>query len=95
MTEKSINEIDPSPEYVKGFNEGYTMAKYMPNVAGQIVSSLGNDERSVGFKNGKEQLDYEIEITPKYMLRYKDDYGDIGQHQDKTMDHDDIEPELE
>lgn len=95
MLEQSINELDPSPEYVKGFNEGYTLAKYLPNLAGKIVDALGNDDRSAGFKKGKEQVDYEIERTPAYKLRYKENYGDLDLGADQTKDRDEIEPELD
>lgn len=47
--------ITPSPEYVKGFNEGYLMAEHLPDIADKLARVKNNSERLSGFKDGKSQ----------------------------------------
>jgi hypothetical protein len=49
-------EQEPKPEYLKGFNEGYTIAKHMPDVAEKLSKALGESERAKGFQQGRDQL---------------------------------------
>ena len=46
------DEITPSPEYVQGFNEGYTMAQFSPSFTNDSVSNLPPSDRSNGFTKG-------------------------------------------
>lgn len=43
------------PEYQKRFNEGYTIAKYMPELAEQLSIALKDNERGNGFRDGRNQ----------------------------------------
>lgn len=43
------------PEYQKRFNEGYTIAKYMPELAQQLAQATKDNERSNGFQEGRNQ----------------------------------------
>lgn len=43
------------PEYQKRFNEGYTIAQYMPELAEQLTAAMKNNERSNGFQEGRNQ----------------------------------------
>lgn len=43
------------PEYKKRFNEGYALAKYMPEVAEILAQSLKDNERANGFRDGRNQ----------------------------------------
>lgn len=47
------------PEYIKGFNEGYTMAQHMPELADKLATIDSDFIRLVGFKAGREQ--YQVE----------------------------------
>lgn len=49
------------PLYTKGFNNGYTLAKYEPNLLKSITPSLhpGNNYLE-GMLDGKEQHEHEI-----------------------------------
>ena len=88
------NKLDePSPEYLKGFNEGYLLRKEMPELTASLVKSLpDNDERCVGFKAGSWQYELMMGKTtyPSWMKEQfeKDDLGP-----DKEIDKDDYEPE--
>ena len=44
------------PEYQKRFNEGYTIAKYMPELAQQLSSAMKDKEPSNGFQDGQRQF---------------------------------------
>jgi hypothetical protein len=45
-----------SPDYQTGFNEGYTIAKYNPELAGQLSKISVESERFTGFQQGREQF---------------------------------------
>ncbi|RKR82058.1 hypothetical protein BDD43_2225 [Mucilaginibacter gracilis] len=52
-------EQDPSPEYIKGFNQMYNLKKEMPEVAQQILSAKAENDRFKGMVGGARQ--YELE----------------------------------
>ena len=43
------------PEYQKRFNEGYTIAKYMPELAQQLTEAM-KDKEPNGFRDGQRQF---------------------------------------
>lgn len=49
-------EQDASPDYLKGFNEGYVLSRHMPELSEKLAKALPDDERSKGFKSGREEL---------------------------------------
>lgn len=49
----------PHPDYVTGFNEGYTIARDLPELAEQLGKAVGTTERGQGFQSGREQWLYE------------------------------------
>ncbi|QJD96643.1 hypothetical protein HH214_12510 [Mucilaginibacter robiniae] len=50
---------DPSPEYIKGFNQMYKLKQEMPEVAQQVLSSKAEGDRVKGMTAGARQ--YELE----------------------------------
>ncbi len=51
---------EPTPEYLKGFNVGYQIAKNDPQLFGQLTKSLDRDNDYIqGLKMGQKQLDRE------------------------------------
>lgn len=81
-----------TPGYQKGFNEGYTIAKYLPELGEQLAKATGDSERSLGFQDGQKQLILE-QSKEKYPAWLKGDrtgrnITDISKAKDK-----DIEPE--
>ncbi len=44
------------PEYQKRFNEGYTIAKYMPELAQQLTEAIKDHEPDNGFQDGRSQF---------------------------------------
>ncbi len=87
-------EIIPSPEFLKGYNEGYTLSKYVPDLAEKLSNALPDTERGVGFKEGKEQSEYEKnkERLPNWMRHYRDD-KDLDVPDNEDYNKDDFEPE--
>jgi len=65
------DEVTPPPDYIKGFNEGYLMAKHEPELLEKLPPDLGKSERSSGFKAGKEQyfLEKAKEHQPAWMRK--------------------------
>jgi hypothetical protein len=53
------NNTEPEPEYVRGFNEGYTIAQYNPELAEKLSNIDSDFIRLAGFKDGRKQ--YQIE----------------------------------
>lgn len=47
------------PEYLKGFNEGYTISQYMPELAEKLAKIDSDFTRMVGFKDGRQQYQKE------------------------------------
>ncbi|WP_276366303.1 hypothetical protein [Chryseolinea sp. H1M3-3] len=52
-------EITPSPEYMKGFNEGYLIAKELPVLAGELSETKGDGDRTLGFLDGTKEYTME------------------------------------
>ena len=55
----------PDPEFMKGFNEGYTIAKQLPDLSKQLGEINSETLRSQGFQLGREQY-----ITEQKKERY-------------------------
>jgi hypothetical protein len=45
----------PSPDYVKGFNEGYVLTKDSRDLAEKLASAKGDGERLQGFRDGHKE----------------------------------------
>ena len=50
---------DATPEYQRGFNVGYQLAKYEPELIGQLITGDKNSDYILGLNMGKKQLDRE------------------------------------
>ncbi|UAY53181.1 hypothetical protein [Ferruginibacter albus] len=63
------NEQTPTPEYQKGFNEGYLITKHLPDLADTISKAITASERSEGFKDGRNEFNLEktVSIMPAYL----------------------------
>ncbi len=47
----------PDPDFQKGFNEGYTIAKHQPVLAEQLAQAVKDEgPRSAGFQAGRQQF---------------------------------------
>ena len=46
----------PHPDYLKGFNEGYMIAKYMPDLSEQLAKTADDSIRIKAFKDGRKEL---------------------------------------
>jgi hypothetical protein len=47
-----MEETTPSSEYLKGFNEGYILAKDNSELAEKLSKTKSNSERLLGFQDG-------------------------------------------
>lgn len=58
-------------DYAKGFNEGYIIAKHKPDLAEKLAAAVGESDRGLGFKDGREQLMLDLvrEKRPKWLTR--------------------------
>ena len=57
-----MEEKEPTPEYIKGFNQGYILHNYKPELATSLSKakfSKENQEYLLGFKNGISQRELE------------------------------------
>lgn len=74
------------PDYVKGFNEGYTISKHLPNTATKISLSLPQSDRGNAFRDGRVQfiLDKEKEHYPQWLRQDKSQ--DLGEDTDRSKD---------
>lgn len=75
------NEQDQESQlYVKGFNEGYFLAKELPQFAGDMARHLPETERSNGFRGGMEQYNRDLSKDKQQTREkeFKDNNKDIG-----------------
>lgn len=86
----SNDKVDPA--YLKGYNEGYLFAKYLPELSKELSKTQGNTPRSIGFKDGREEFVSE-QLKDKFpsWLKGKKNYEQTKQSKHKDRD---IEPEL-
>lgn len=83
------------PEYLRGFNEGYLLARENPELAQKLAGIESDFIRLVAFKDGMAQFQKEIEKVPlpKWL---KQDHVSREQHDTLSKDNQidrDIEPE--
>ena len=55
--DKEINDTEtPARSYTKGFNEGYTIAQHLPDLADELAKAVGDTPRGMGFVHGRDQF---------------------------------------
>ncbi len=81
------------PDYQKRFNEGYTIAKYLPELASQLTEAM-KDKEPNGFQDGRQQfLSEQVKDKRPAWLTGKRP-AKAEPQPDKSKDRD-IEPELD
>ncbi|MGA0556801.1 hypothetical protein ACO2Q8_09135 [Larkinella sp. VNQ87] len=80
------------PDYLKGFNEGYTMAQYQPELAEKLAHIETDFIRAVAFRDGYQQYHKEKtrERLPSWLKEDRFSKDTPSPDKDKTRD---IEPE--
>ncbi|MEA5426385.1 hypothetical protein [Arcicella lustrica] len=51
------NKVDP--DYIKGFNEGYVLAKHLPELSEQLSKTVLQSSRNMGFLDGRKEYQSE------------------------------------
>ena len=52
-----MNDNTPiDPDYIRGFNEGYTIARHMPDLAEKLSTANKDSVRGTGFQDGRKQF---------------------------------------
>lgn len=74
------DENKVEPEYLKGFNEGYTISQHMPELAEKLANIDSDFIRLVGFKEGRQQ--HQAEKTKERMPAWLT--GDSPKKDDKN-----------
>lgn len=84
-----------SPEYQQGFNEGYILATYEPEVSQAVSLAEGMTERLSGMKAGIEEARLEKEKLPipKWMQKISTKEKTPGKEIEKDLDKGDFEKE--
>lgn len=65
-------EQEPPKDFVKGFNEGYLIARELPQFANDMAKFMPDSERGVGFKDGIDQ--YAKDIQKEKILQHGKDF---------------------
>jgi hypothetical protein len=90
-----MEEEKISPDYQNGFNEGYIIAKYNPELAGQLAKVAQDGSRWTGFQQGREQFlkEQTKERLPSWIKdnRFEKNVTAPDKNIEKSKD---IEPEL-
>lgn len=60
---------EASAEYLRGFNDGYQLAKNEPDIADLLNNIDSNDDRMAGFKAGMREVTKEKtkDVYPKWL----------------------------
>ena len=80
------------PEYLKGFNEGYTISQHKPELAEKLANIDSDFIRLVGFKAGQEQFQKE-QVRERLPAWLKGDHS--TKNQDKPSKSKDRDIELD
>lgn len=90
MEHISQEEITPSGEYIKGFNEGYILAKYSTNFSKDNMPDMTQSDRSKGFNSGAIQYDVEKKLERSMTFIFKN-----KANQTKNLDKDKNEIDMD
>jgi hypothetical protein len=96
MNETDI-KIEPSEDFVTGFNMGYTLARFEPEMSLEIEKQLEGSasDRSNGFRSGLAQYAMEKDKTlqPEWERGSEPEQAEAGK--EAQADKDDLELELD
>lgn len=53
-------EQDPSPDYIKAFNNGYVLQQHEPELLDKIISNNKENELTKAMNKGKQQYEREL-----------------------------------
>lgn len=89
--DREFEQDEPTPEFTRRFNDGYTLTKYMPDIASQIAEAVKGTESGHGFIHGREQYLQELAKlrTPSWLKR------DYDRQQNSDKDKGEIEHDKE
>ncbi|AEV99720.1 hypothetical protein A4D02_26460 [Niastella koreensis] len=74
-----MEEKDATPEYLKGFNNGYLLAEHEPGLIQQLEKSLDkSSDYAHGLKMGKKQRDREILLQQLKQSQEQNKQKDLG-----------------
>lgn len=82
------NEIEYNDNYLKGFNNGYILSKYSPELAEKLSQVKSESPRMEGFRDGRTEFVNEKSHYPQWLKR------DFSKGLD-TKDKGDREPDKE
>lgn len=88
-----MEEQEVSPDYLKRVNDGYLLAKHMPELAEQLKEAV--KDREDGFKAGIEQFakEQEKEYYPSWLSKDRLSSLDKEPDQEKHKDGPDLDKE--
>jgi hypothetical protein len=81
------------PDYQKGFNEGYSIAKLAPEIAETLSKAQTQSERMKGFKDGRKEFLLEKEKAKDLMPGWLKDDTPTKSDKSKGKDKMDIDKE--
>lgn len=78
--ENRTEEIEPHPDYVEGYNQGYFLAREIPQFATDMANYMPGTERGMGFGKGVEQYSRDLSKEKSRSLEkdFRDSRNDIG-----------------
>jgi len=77
-------EITVDPQYLKGFNNGYLLARHEPDLAAQLAAHPNNhNEYFKGLVGGKQEYDREAREWAKNFSKGRPDKDDREVHKER------------
>jgi len=86
-----MNDDSPPLAFQKGFNDGYLLAKHMPDLAENLLKASGSSPFLDALKMGIEQYSIEKGKQPSFPWLSKDRLSKLSNKTDKSKDKDDLE----
>lgn len=87
-TQHEQDEITPSDDYIKGFNEGYILAMYGSNFSREDMKQTNPTERSKAFEKGMMQYEVEKKFEKKLPFLSKESSNKVIGKENKDVDRD-------
>ncbi len=80
--------ITPDPEFVTGYNQGYTIAQHLPDLAEKLSKAVNDTPHGQGFKSGREQYQKEAKDSRRPSWLKQDRFTDMDKDDAKDMGRD-------
>lgn len=96
MNKIDQDEITPSAEYIKNFNDGYFMAKYNPDFPQESIAKNNQSDRIKAFNLGMMQYEVEEKLEKDFSFLSKKSLNkEMNRKNDLKRDRNNLDMDIE